>query len=254
MDLTSSVAESRSPRDARLSGNEPWIQLGSIRALHYRPAGSSQPIGADQLALVESEGIENDIHAHRQSPRQILIAGTDVYEDFSLPASTLRENVLVDFPTSTLKSSGLLRIGCEAVLWLTFQCEACGHLAKIAKNSPRLTKEIGNRRGILARVLKGGCIRIDDPVSHRQLDKEKISDQWQERVLAVLFAVPEDKQIEYRQLARMAGVPRSYCRVFPKLLAQAPSGLEARARAGHIGNADHAWSGEDFFSLKALCL
>lgn len=225
-----------------------WNRLGTVKALRIRPVGSSDPMEVSELIAVQDLGLEGDKHAHALSPRQVLIAGEDVYQDLQLAPYTLRENLLVSFATRELKSSCLIKIGQDVVLWLTFQCEACGHLEV---RSPGIVRSLEGRRGVLARVLRAGRIAVGDEVSQGPSSIAPIPEHWKERVIRVLHSVPDDKRVEFRQLARLAGVPKSYCRVFPKVLSELPRAVASRAQAGEVADARLRWSGHELFDVRA---
>jgi hypothetical protein len=187
------------------------------------------------------------MHADPLSLRQILIAGLDVYTDNDLPENALRENLLLDMDTSTLKSGMVLRIGTDVLLWLTFQCEACGHLNR---HKSGLSKEIGAHRGMLARVFHGGEIKVGDSVHHLDLVLPKWSDDWRDRVTKVLDLVQPRMVIEYKQLARLAGVPSSYCRVFPKMTKELGPTYVRKAVSMHSQPSKKRWLGSDLFKVE----
>ncbi|MBU6440350.1 MAG: MOSC domain-containing protein [Betaproteobacteria bacterium] len=200
------------------------------------------------LDAISGVGLSNDSHADALSPRQALLAGADAYELLALPEQTLRENIFVDFSTQNLPSSLLLAIGADVVLRTTFQCEPCGRLDR---NHPGVLKGIGKRRGVLARVARGGRIRVGDRVRCLPAAVAALPDDWQERILQVVEHVPDNQLIEYRHLARLAGVPKVYCRVFPKILARASTAVARRAKAGHV-DSHRQWFGHDFYRIEEV--
>ena len=246
MDCPATVAEHHQADLHRNADVRGWQRLGAVMGLRIRPEGSPDPQEVGQLDAVAGFGLHGDTHAHPLSPRQVLLVGAGVYRDLGLKAMTLRENLLVDFNTERLASSVLLQVGREVVLWLTFQCEACGHLEH---RHPGVVKSINGRRGILARVLRGGRISVGDEVRQRASSIPPISSVWQERIASVLAHVPSGKRVEYRQLARLAGVPKAYCRVFPKILSQLPAAVASKAQPGNVARADERWTGEDLFDV-----
>jgi hypothetical protein len=125
-----------------------------------------------------------------------------------------------------------------------FQCESCGQLDGVA---PRLAQRIGNRRGVLARVLRGGMIHTGDPVRALGVLEPAWSDDWRERVQRVLDAVPPGWVIEYRHLARLAGIQSSYCRAFPRLLARLGDYYAAKAVSAQSALALPRWAGAGLF-------
>ncbi len=194
------------------------------------------------------QGILGDRHAHRLSPRQVLLAGADVYDELQLPPSALRENLLIDFPTAGLSSGSLLKIGPEVVLWITFQCEPC---ARLERREPGVVKALKGRRGVLARVLQGGVLRVGDALFEGPATLPPMSDDWKERIASVVRQIPAGKRVEYRQLADLAGVAKGYCRAFPRVLSQLCPDVARRAQAGSavMHPAQH-WEGAELFDAS----
>lgn len=223
--------------------------LGQVFALAIRPARKAEPIAVASVDAVGGRGLIGDIHADQLSPRQILLASRQTYEHLDLPFNSLRENLQVDFDTSVLKSGTVLQIGNHVRLWLTFQCEACGHLNV---HRTALSRDIGPHRGMLARVLTGGTIKAGDTVYAMGRFLPEWSDDWRLRVARVMHSVPASSVIEYRQLARLAGVPSSYCRVFPRFLKTLGVGAASKAISLSTKSNKPRWKGEAFFDTKIV--
>jgi hypothetical protein len=219
---------------------------GTVLALASRRTRAQAPASFDSLVLRAGVGIEGDAHADALSPRQLLLAGTPVYEALSLPPHALRENLLFDSDTSCLGSGTVLQIGSQVRLRMMFQCEACGQLDALV---PGLARRIGARRGMLARVLTGGLIHVGDPVRDLGVLEPAWHEDWRERVRAVLDAVPPGAVVEYRQLARLAGIQSSYCRAFPRLLAGLGDGYAAKAVPAQSPVPRARWQGEGLFDI-----
>ena len=141
------------------------------------------------------------------------MAGAPAYARLGLPANALRENILLDIDSAVLASGQLLAAG-AAVFQLTFACEPCGRLNL---RQDRLSRTIGAQRGMLARVLRGGPVAVGDPVQLLPDTLPAWPDDWRARVETVLARVPPGCVVEYRQLALLAGVALTYCRVFPRV-------------------------------------
>ena len=222
--------------------------LGRVAALYLRQVHGTAPAPVTQVHARAELGLDGDVQCGPLSPRQLLVAGTPAYDRLGLPANALRENLLLDLDSAALASGQLLAIGPEAVFWLTFNCEPCGRLNL---RQERLSQRIGAQRGMLARVLRSGQVVLGDPVRLLASTMPPWSDDWRTRVEAVLARVPPGMVVEYRQLALLAGVALTYCRVFPRV-----------ARA--LGLADKAvplrascplprWDGAALFDQRALC-
>jgi alkylated DNA nucleotide flippase Atl1 len=104
---------------------------------------------------------------------------------------------------------------------------------------------------MLARVVRGGMVRVGDCVAAVPGRAPAFSDEWQKRVLHVARAVPEGCRIGYRQLAELAGVSTAYCRAFPRVLSSLPEQVARRiGRAGEAANGP-SWSGAELFALES---
>lgn len=224
-----------------------WRKLGTLTALHIRPQGSKAPLRVEQARAIAHVGLEHDRHADPISPRQLLVAENLVYQELDLSPAVLRENLLFDFPIEQLVSGDVLRIGEDVVLWLTFHCESCNHLER---HQPGVVKALGHRRGMLARVVSGGMIREGDSVHFAPSLMPPISNDWKERVLAVMRAVPAGYVIEYRQLAELAGVAKAYCRAFPRVLSKLPPEVASRAQAGGLPKGATKWQASELFDFQ----
>jgi MOSC domain-containing protein YiiM len=221
------------------------MSAGCLNGLSWRPA-KGKLVPADSLRLLAGVGIAGDRHADALSPRQLLLASVSTYADLGLPAQALRENLLLDLDTSRLASGTVLQIGEQVRLRLMFQCEACGQLDAV---QPRLAARIGARRGVLARVLAGGTVHQGDRIRDLGVVEQPWPDDWRERVRRVLDAVPKGTVIEYRHLARLAGIQSSYCRAFPRLVAKLGDGYAAKAVPAQSAVALPRWEGKGLFDL-----
>jgi hypothetical protein len=220
------------------------MTIGNITSLALRARRDIGPTRADRVHAIAHTGLSGDVHADPSSPRQLLLAGRDAYRDFGLPAHALRENVLVDFDTAALQSGTVLQIGQDVLLRLMFQCEACGHLDAW---QPRLSTRIGLRRGMLARVIRGGTLHPGDRIRDLGRLLPAWSDDWRERVVQVLDAVPPDAVITYGRLAHLAGVASTYCRAFPRLTAKLGPGYADKVIAAQAATAQPRWDGRGLF-------
>jgi len=222
---------------------------GTLLALASRSTRRQPPASCASLVLHAGAGIEGDIHADALSPRQLLLAGSPAYAALSLPAQALRENLLFDFDTACLGSGTVLQVGGQVRLRMMFQCEACGQLDTLV---PGLARRIGAGRGMLARVLTGGVIHVGDPVRDLGVLEPAWHEDWRDRVRAVLDAVPPGAVVEYRQLARLAGIQSSYCRAFPRLLARLGDGYAAKAVPAQSPVALARWQGEGLYAQSPI--
>ena len=77
-----------------------------------------------------------------------------------LPYGALGENLLLDLDPHALPPGARLRVG-EALLELSQVCPVCKSLSQFDLRLPKL---LYGGRGVYARVLEGGVVRVGDPV------------------------------------------------------------------------------------------
>jgi MOSC domain-containing protein YiiM len=220
------------------------MDIGRIEALALRPSLAAPHGRVDRVRAIACQGLEGDVHADPLSPRQLLLAGTDAYDAFALAPHALRENLLVDVDTSRLASGTVLQVGDGVLLRLMFQCEACGHLDA---HRPGLSTRIGTRRGMLARVLRGGEIRPGDRIRTAGTPLPPWSDDWRERIVHVLDTLPPASVVTYKRLAQLAGVASSYCRAFPGMIARLGPRYAGKAVPSQSDVALPRWDGAGLF-------
>jgi hypothetical protein len=223
------------------------MTIGRIVAVTSRHAGEARRRDHAGACEVNRAGLLGDIHADIHSPRQLLLADAAVYDAFCLPAHALRENLLVDVDTARLVSGTVLRLGREVSIRLMFQCEACGALDR---ERPGLSRAIGGRRGMLARVVTGGIVRYGDSIDDLGVLMPAWPDEWRDRVRQVLDAVPPGCVIEYTRLARLAGIQSSYCRAFPRLIASFGADHAAKAVSARSTTTLPRWDGAGLFDAS----
>ncbi len=218
------------------------MEYGYVKALAVCAPGTRLPVVVDSVQALAGQGVAGDKHADPLSPRQVLLASASTYADLQLPAHALGENLLLDLDTGQLRSGAVLRVGGDVLLRLMFQCEACGYLDTYQAG---VSARIGRRRGVLARVLAGGVVRSGDRIVDTGHALPAWSDDWRQRVVQVLRAVPDGLVVTYAQLARLAGIQPVYCRAFSRLLHSL--GLADKALSAQAAAERRCWDGVGLF-------
>jgi MOSC domain-containing protein YiiM len=117
------------------------------------------PVEACQA--VEGMGLAQDA-AFGRSKRQVLLIESETLRAFRIQPGDVRENVTVEgLALSQLAPSTQLSVG-EAVLEVVGLCAPCNRIDELR---PGLQDELQERRGILARVISGGSMRVGDRIS-----------------------------------------------------------------------------------------
>ena len=121
---------------------------------------------APELVLLAHHGAEGDRHAGRDPARALLLTPEATYAHLAargleLPYGSLGENLVVSgLNPHDLPEGARLEIA-EAVLELWAPCPVCRGLSEIDLRLPKL---IYGRRGVYARVLRGGLVAVGDEV------------------------------------------------------------------------------------------
>ena len=116
--------------------------------------------------LIADLGIEGDKHASAASKRQVLLADKEALDAVGVLPGTIKENVTVeDVDVMSLPAGTRIRLGRSAVLEITAVCEPCFRMDEIREG---LKAELEGRRGMVSRVVKGGRIKLGDPIAIEQ--------------------------------------------------------------------------------------
>jgi len=133
-----------------------------VVALHVCPAHRApmQPVTAAQA--MADFGLEGDRHARAGSRRQVLLVEKETLDALGLAPGIVRENITTQGANLiSLVPGRRLRLGRDVVLEVTGTCDPCRRLDEVRDG---LSQEIADRRGLNARVVVGGSIRLGDAV------------------------------------------------------------------------------------------
>jgi len=114
---------------------------------------------------LDSDGVIGDKFYAKNSSRAILLTSLDSYQiakenGIETNFSDLGENILIDVNPYHLKIGDKISIG-DVVLEITHNCTLCKSLAKVDTRLPEILK---NDRGIFAKTLKSGIVKIGDKI------------------------------------------------------------------------------------------
>jgi len=139
--------------------------MNTVLSLHAGPGTTLPKPAVAKAHLVEGMGVEGDRHFGKHPDRAVLVAGRPAYElaagaGIELPPGALGENLLVDFDPHALSPGTWLQIG-TVLLELADVCTVCNSLSVF---DLRLPKVLLGKRGLYARVLRGGVVEVGDSV------------------------------------------------------------------------------------------
>jgi MOSC domain-containing protein YiiM len=126
--------------------------------------GLTQTIEQNEISLDEN-GVLNDKFYTKDPMRSILISSLESYtlakeNNISMPFGSLGENILMDFNPYSFHPGDQLKIG-NVILEITQNCTLCKGLSKVDTKAPKLLK---NHRGIFAKTVTSGNLKIADKV------------------------------------------------------------------------------------------
>ncbi|MDW8424872.1 MAG: MOSC domain-containing protein [Meiothermus sp.] len=139
--------------------------MSLVISLHAGQGSTLPKPAVAQAVLVVGKGVEGDRHFGKHPDRAVLITGRASYQlaeraGIRLPLGALGENILSDLDPHLLGPGARLQVG-TALLELTTVCTVCSSLSVFDLRLPRVL--LGGR-GLYARVLQGGVVRVGDAV------------------------------------------------------------------------------------------
>jgi len=116
----------------------------------------------ESAEVVEGLGLRGDRHAIAESTRQILLIEGETLGELKLNPGQVKENITTrGIKLMNLERAQKMQVGDETVLEITKACTPCGRMDEIRSG---LQSQLAGRRGILARALRGGVIRVGDTI------------------------------------------------------------------------------------------
>lgn len=114
-----------------------------------------------RVRAIENRGLEGDRHAMPDSSRQVLLLPQETCLEYDFAIGAIRENITTrGLDLMSMRQGTRLQIG-EALLETTKECEPCSMVEDVRAG---LRQALDHKRGMLARVLRGGEIKIGDPI------------------------------------------------------------------------------------------
>ncbi len=113
------------------------------------------------LRAMTDLGLEGDVHARQGSTRQVLFMDEETLAAFGLSAGRVRENITTrGIDLKMLAVGTRVRVG-SALFEITKSCTPCDFMDDIR---PGLREQMEGQRGMLARVVEGGELRVGDAI------------------------------------------------------------------------------------------
>jgi len=131
----------------------------TIVHLQLAPRKKEPTVPAQSLRFEAGLGIEGDHNAREGSLRQVLLMAEENCLAFGLAPGAVRENIVTrGVDLQALLPGARIEAG-DVVLEITKDCAPCPFIDTLR---PGLQEEIQGRRGMLARVIESGELRVGD--------------------------------------------------------------------------------------------
>ncbi|MCH9017242.1 MAG: MOSC domain-containing protein [Chloroflexi bacterium] len=138
------------------------MQQGSITNLHIARVKGTPSDPVQQATAISGLGLEGDRSAYEGNLRQVLFIDKGVLDELGLAPGQVKENITVTgLDLSQTKAGQVFSIGDEVTMELVGECEACGKMDALVLG---LQDKIDGKRGMLAKVVNGGQIKVGDSV------------------------------------------------------------------------------------------
>jgi len=136
---------------------------GTITDLHIARVKGTPSDPVQEATAISGLGLEGDRSAYEGNLRQVLFVDKEILDGAGLAPGQVKENITVTgLNVAEIKPGQIFTIGAEVTLEAVGDCEACGKMDAIRMG---LKDELDGKRGMLAKVLNGGNIKVGDSVT-----------------------------------------------------------------------------------------
>jgi hypothetical protein len=142
---------------------------GTVTAIVLAPAAEAPLRSVDRARAIAGRGLEGDRYADGAgtfSPgggrgRDLTLVAAEVLEDVGLEPIEARRNLIVRGVDLDALRGRRFRVGAVECLGQR-RCEPCAHLERLTR--PGVLRALAHRGGLRADILRGGEVRVGDPV------------------------------------------------------------------------------------------
>ena len=136
---------------------------GTITNLHIARVKGTPSDPVQEATAISGLGLEGDRSAYEGNTRQVLFVDKEILDGAGLVPGQVKENITVTgMNVSQVQPGQVFTIGDDVTLEAVGDCEACGKMDAIRMG---LMDEIQGKRGMLAKVINGGSIKVGDSVT-----------------------------------------------------------------------------------------
>ena len=136
---------------------------GTITNLHIARVKGTPSDPVQEATAISGLGLEGDRSAYEGNTRQVLFVDKEILDGAGLVPGQVKENITVTgMNVSQIQPGQVFTIGDDVTLEAVGDCEACGKMDAIRMG---LMDEIQGKRGMLAKVINGGSIKVGDSLT-----------------------------------------------------------------------------------------
>ena len=140
-----------------------------IFALHYSPRRREPMSSVRSILALRDHGLDGDAHARPGGERQVLFIDIETLRLLDISPGSLKENITTEtLSLSELKPGDMIYAG-DARFQVTMECEPCVHVDEVR---PGLSKDVAGRRGLLAKVIRGGELSVGQALTVEKVDRD----------------------------------------------------------------------------------
>jgi MOSC domain-containing protein YiiM len=136
---------------------------GTITNLHIARVKGTPSDPVQEATVISGLGLEGDRSAYEGNLRQVLFVDKEILDGAGLEPGQVKENITVTgMNVAGVKPGQIFTIGDSITLEAVGDCEACSKMDAIRLG---LMDQLQGKRGMLAKVINGGSIKVGDSVS-----------------------------------------------------------------------------------------
>ena len=136
---------------------------GTITNLHIARVKGTPSDPVQEANAISGLGLEGDRSAYEGNLRQVLFVDKEILDGAGLAPGQVKENITVTgLNVAETKLGQVFTIGDSITLEAVGDCEACSKMDAIRLG---LKDQLQGKRGMLAKVINGGSIKIGDSIT-----------------------------------------------------------------------------------------
>ena len=136
---------------------------GTITNLHIARVKGTPSDPVQEANAISGLGLQGDRSAYEGNLRQVLFVDKEILDGAGLAPGQVKENITVTgLNVAETKPGQVFTIGDSITLEAVGDCEACSKMDAIRLG---LKDQLQGKRGMLAKVITGGSIKIGDSIT-----------------------------------------------------------------------------------------